>query len=279
MLFTLSTTKIDKSNKSSKDTVLSAILNLAPEKSANGKRNVCPDASSGCVASCLQYTGMLAMPAQTQAQVRKTNEWFDHPRTFVARLSADLDTLQRRAVKTGKKLAVRLNGFSDIPFERYAYALKAIFENHPGIQFYDYTKSKKRMDSFLAGQFPKNYYLTFSFSEVNRLDAREVLKDGGNVAVVFRHSSFPSSFLGHDVLDGDKHDLRFTDARPSVVALKAKGPSVTDKTGFVVDVCPDEDCNAVTAKRDDRLYGKTGLMKQASMMCTSCLFDDSRWDV
>ena len=58
---------------------------------------------------------------------------------------------------------------------------------------------------------------------------------GINVAVVFRNAELPDKWLGIKVINGDKHDLRFKDAKGCIVGLKAKGKAKKDKSGFVVD--------------------------------------------
>jgi hypothetical protein len=91
------------------------------------------------------------------------------------------------------------------------------------------------MMRFLKGDFPANYHLTFSRSESNEVECREVLLAGGNVAVVFRARPFPSRHLGFPVIDGDETDLRFLDPSGVVVGLSAKGSAKNDESGFVVD--------------------------------------------
>ena len=130
------------------------------------------------------------------------------------------------AKRHDKRAAVRLNVFSDIPWERFLD-----LDQFPGIQFYDYTKVVARL-----GRTPGNYYLTFSRSEDNEPAARQALVRSFNVAVPFRDP--PIRFLGHRVIDGDQHDYRFLDPRPVVVALKPKGLARDDTTGFVREDCP-----------------------------------------
>ena len=107
-----------------------------------------------------------------------------------------------------------------------------IFEKHGTTQFYDYTKSFKRMKAFLDGELPSNYHLTFSCSETNEKIAKLVLSMGGNVAVVFRNQ-LPDTWNGIEVVDGDESDLRFLDKQGVVVGLIEKGLAKKDSTGFV----------------------------------------------
>ena len=57
-----------------------------------------------------------------------------------------LSYTKKNASVKGFKPAVRLNGTSDISWERFK-----IFEMFPGVQFYDYTKIYKRASKMGAG--------------------------------------------------------------------------------------------------------------------------------
>tara|TARA_R110000824_G_scaffold48737_1_gene137399 strand:- start:252 stop:551 length:300 start_codon:yes stop_codon:yes gene_type:complete len=98
------------------------------------------------------------------------------------------------------------------------------------------------MLKYLKSDMPKNYHLTFSRNEVNGFQATQVLKAGGNVAVVFR-KELPETYKGFKVVSGDEHDLRFLDPSNVVVGLKEKltidkktGKLGRDNSGFVVDL-------------------------------------------
>ena len=199
-------------------------LSLSPA-TASGAGNVCPLASPGCRAVCLNYAGRGQMSSIQRARIQKTRFWFSDRDGFLQLLTRDLEKVQRLAKKHGKLAAVRLNVFSDIPWERFLDLTR-----FPDIQFYDYSKVLARL-----GRTPVNYYLTFSRSETNEPQARQALTRGFNVAVPFRDP--PASFLGHPVIDGDTHDYRFLDPRPVVVGLKPKGLARDDTTGFVREKC------------------------------------------
>ena len=204
--------------------ILPFALSLAPSI-ASGAGNVCPFASPGCSAVCLNYAGRGQMSAVQKARVEKTRFWFSDRQGFLELLQADLFKVGRLAQKKGRQAAVRLNVFSDIPWERFID-----LTGFPGIQFYDYTKILRRL-----GRTSKHYYLTFSLSESNEPEASEALEKGFNVAVPFREK--PEEFLGYPVIDGDTHDYRFLDEQPAVVALKPKGLAKDDTTGFVREDC------------------------------------------
>ena len=50
-----------------------------------------------------------------------------------------------------------------------------MFELFPDFQMYDYSEHFARMMRFLAGGLPGNYHLTFSRSEDNEAECREVI--------------------------------------------------------------------------------------------------------
>lgn len=206
---------------------LTGILYLAPAKQAQ-RGEVCPHRSAGCSLACLYTSGRGAMSNVQNARIRKTQMFFDDFKLFKALLLADVAALVAYAKAQGKQACVRLNGTSDIAWERLG-----ILEQFPDVRFYDYTKSPIRASQFGKGKMLNNYHLTFSRSETNEAQAVDVLRAGGNVAVVFA-GAFPSVWNGFPVVSGDENDLRFLDPKGSVIALKAKGKAKKDQSGFVV---------------------------------------------
>jgi len=208
---------------------LTGILYLAPA-SLSGV-NVCPKSSAGCRAACLFSAGRGRFYAINRARVVKTLAYhFDAPR-FVQAIKKSIKSLITKANNRGLIPVVRLNGTSDILWERNT----DIIQSFSGVQFYDYSKIVKRV----LFDIPKNYHLTFSLSESNEADARLALAKGYNVAVVFRTAAYPATYLGATVINGDATDLRFLDATGTgqgvVVGLKAKGKAKGDASGFVRD--------------------------------------------
>jgi hypothetical protein len=209
---------------------LTGILYLAPSDEAK-VINTCPNASEGCRISCLFTAGRGAFNNVREARIKKTLYFKENRFGFLNDLSKDIIALQKKAQKKEMRPCVRLNGTSDLPWEN----LKddkglTLLEKHSDVQFYDYTKSPKRMKAYLRGEMPSNYHLTFSRSESNQADADEILKLGGNVAVVYKTPPTPSD----KVINGDESDLRFTDPDGVIVALKAKGKAKKDTSGFVI---------------------------------------------
>lgn len=217
-LLTKSNTKVEKSLEFG---YLNLILHLAPYN-LSGK-NVCPNASLGCAMACLNTAGMGIFSNVQKARKEKTLRYFNDRKGFMADLFADIESAKKSAKKQGLKLAIRLNGTSDI----LTLALDAT-KAFPDVQFYDYTKNKKSFDRDL----PSNYHLTFSRSETNEKDCLELLKRGFNSAMVF--DKLPETYKGFKVIDGDINDLRFKDEKGVIVGLKAKGKGKKDESGFVI---------------------------------------------
>jgi hypothetical protein len=173
----------------------------------------------------------------------------------MSQLAREIESHVKRAKAKGYLPAVRLNGTSDIPWERVPVTYKgkrydSLMRAFPRVRFYDYTKRTDRGDS--DGKLPRNYHLTFSLADGNDSDARKMIKAGVNVAVVIRTPKIahfngvsryaskvpmPATFRNLPMIDGDKSDVRFTDPKGGVyVGLRAKGRAVKDASGFVRDL-------------------------------------------
>lgn len=225
-----------KTVKGQKVGYMTGILYLAPAKLSGYE--VCPMRSKGCTAACLNTAGWGAFHRVQSVRLAKTEWYFSDRASFMAQLIKDIAALERKAARAGFIPVVRLNGTSDIPWERVKVTgAKNIMAMFPHIQFYDYTKVTQRALQWARGDMPKNYHLTFSAHEANSAACYDVLNSGGNVAVVF--SEIPESVYGYSVINGDTTDLRFKDLpqeyqqRGVIIALKAKGKARGDKSGFV----------------------------------------------
>ena len=210
-------------------------LNLAPA-SISGF-NTCASASKGCKEACLHEAGNpVHMPQKTLGRVNRTLLYFKDRAKFLSMITREIRNHEILCKKYDLKPVIRLNTTSDIMWENHK-----IFELFPNVQFYDYTKHFKRMIKYLKGSMPENYHLTFSRNETNDFQSTQVLKAGGNVAVVFRNK-LPKTYKGFKVINGDEHDLRFLDDKNVVVGLKEKltlnkhGKLDKDHSGFVVDL-------------------------------------------
>jgi len=211
-------------------------LHLAPHKLAG--RNVCAHASPGCAAACLNTAGRGIMTSVQDARIRKTKMFFEKKVEFLMQLLDEIAKAEKRSDKNDWEACFRLNLTSDLPWHKLGTSLSpryGVMGQFPHLQFYDYTKDEKRFRSFLSGELPDNYDLTFSRSELTKDPlVRELCNAGGNVAVVFR-GHLPDEWQGIEVINGDEDDLRFNDPKGKIVGLVAKGLGKKDETGFVLE--------------------------------------------
>ena len=220
-----------KIQKGSKLGYLSLILHLAPAD-LSGKET-CPKRTAGCSAACLNTAGRGGMFRRgentntiQQARIRKTRQFFEDRAAFMEQLEKDINLGIKQAARLGLTPVFRLNGTSDLAWEKYG-----IIEKFPQVQFYDYTKVLGRKVSHL-----KNYHLTFSAADGNDADVARAVDQGMNVAAVF--DRLPEEYMGREVIDADDHDLRFLDPLGVIAGLKAKGRAKKDTSGFVRRVIP-----------------------------------------
>lgn len=229
MTFKLLSTANPKTLKGEKFGFVTYILHLSPYTVA-GVGNVCPKATPGCIAACLNTAGRGGMftPEQgtnaiQEARKRKTRYFFADRDSFMADLVADVEKAIVQARKHGKIAVFRLNGTSDISWEKYPVkGARNIFDLFPTVTFYDYTKVLGRK----VADFP-NYHLTFSRAENNDADVQKALKAGMNVAAVYDR-------IPEGMYSADETDLRFLDPNVGMMALKAKGRARKDYSGFVI---------------------------------------------
>ena len=215
---------------------LNAIHYMAPHRLA-GVGNLCGDASRGCIEICLGKESGAAIyyPSVMQSRIAKAKRFMKDRKAYMRDMNRAIRSAMRQAEKANLALCARPNGSTDIPFEGIRdESGSTLMESFPTVQFTDYTKSFKRAGAHAKGRFPSNYHLTFSRSETNDSQCLEILRAGGNVAVVFSGAR-PSHWQGFPVIDGDAHDLRHLDGKGVVVGLTPKGPKARrDTSGFVV---------------------------------------------
>ena len=227
-MFKLLSTANPKIQKGTKLGYLSFILHLAPSD-LSGK-NTCPKATPGCIAACLNTAGRGGMFKKGEntnviqkARIRKTVAFFFDRDAFMQDLVSDINKAIKLATKLGLTPVFRLNGTSDLSWEKYdAGQGLNIFETFPNVQFYDYTKVLGRK----IAQY-KNYHLTFSKADGNDADVAAALEQGMSVVAVY--DEIPAG-----VPSADETDLRFLDAKGVMLGLKAKGRAKKDYSGFVI---------------------------------------------
>ena len=217
------------------------ILHLAPANLSGYE--TCPKRTAGCTASCLNTAGRGGMfkKGETtnviqQARIRKTAMFFEERKGFMEWLVKDIELAIKQSARLGLTPVFRLNGTSDLSFEKYevvrdGVTYKNIFSAFPDVQFYDYTKILGRKVANID-----NYHLTFSAADGNDADVLSAIAQGYNVATVFglkKTQPMPDNYQGRPVFNGDDSDLRFLDPKGVIVGLYAKGKAKKDTTGFV----------------------------------------------
>lgn len=217
------------------------ILHLAPADLSGYQ--TCPKATEGCKSACLNTAGRGGMfkKGETtntiqQARIRKTKMFFENRTEFMIQLVKDIELGIKQSIKKGLVPVFRLNGTSDLSFEKYEVIrdgklYRNIFSAFPDNVFYDYTKVLGRK----VADIP-NYSLTFSAADGNDNDVAKAINQGYNIATVFgikKTEPMPEEYMGLPVFNGDESDLRFLDPKGVIVGLYAKGKAKKDTTGFV----------------------------------------------
>ena len=129
-----------------------------------GAGNLCPAATEGCKALCLGWhSGQAGMATGAElnsvrrSRIEKARRFMTDRAAYLADVVRATELVERKAARLGLKLCVRLNGSTDIAWERirvvrggreYANMMEAF----PRVQFTDYTKLASR----LARQLPTN---------------------------------------------------------------------------------------------------------------------------
>ncbi len=209
------------------------IMYLSPFTLNSKGVNLCPMASNGCANACLFESGFGGLYENVKnGRLEKTEFYLSNRMAFLDKLVDEITKLETKYKGSEFTLAIRLNGTSDISFEKQITSNgKTIFDTFKNIQFYDYTKNYTRFNKPL----PSNYHLTFSRSEINHEIAMELLSKGVNVAMVFE--KLPETYNGYKVVNGDETDLRFLDDKGVIVGLKykkntSKGGAEKNKEAF-----------------------------------------------
>jgi hypothetical protein len=228
-MFKLLSAANPKIQKGTKLGYLSFILHLAPAD-LSGKET-CPKRTAGCTAACLNTAGRGGMFKRGEttnmiqkARIRKTEYFFNDRDGFMKDLYNDILKAKKFAERQGLIPVFRLNGTSDLSWEKYEVGTTGmnLFQLFPTTQFYDYTKVLGRKVAKYT-----NYHLTFSKADGNDADVAEALMQGMSVVAVYDK-------IPEGVPSADETDLRFLDPKGIMLGLKAKGRAKKDYSGFVI---------------------------------------------
>lgn len=226
-----------KVRKGKKLAVLTRVMYIAPARLSGV--NMCAWSTAGCAAACLGHsTGMLQLAMNQRVLVAKALLWHLFPDYFLERLDIEIRAHIAAAERLGLEPAIRLNGSSDVRFERHINM--AAYD----CIFYDYTKAPADKRDTSSG-----YHLTYSVSERadSEAEAMRWIDSGGNAAMVVAAEGsnrlgdakrvalklVRNRWRGCPTVDGDETDVRYRDKPGSMVVLYAKGAALRDTTGFV----------------------------------------------
>jgi hypothetical protein len=220
--------KGDTNAKTSKNELSTLILYLAPLAQNSQGRNLCPKASKGCAAACLFTAGRGRFNSVQASRINRTEYFLSARLEFLEQSAKEINA----AAKKAEKVAVRLNGTSDLRLVEMLTERHNIAEN---VIFYDYTKILSKAVKYAGQSLPSGhrYVVTFSRAENNEAESLEALKAGANVAAVFKNE-LPKIWAGAQVVDGDSSDIVMLEHSGKVLGLKAKGEAKKDTSGFVI---------------------------------------------
>lgn len=134
---------------------LNGIHYMAPASEA-GVGNLCPKATAGCISLCLgKYSGQAGMVADVEhgtnsvreSRKAKARMFMSERETYMQHMARQIARLVAKAEREGLRPCVRLNGSTDIAFERIRYGADrlTLLERFPNVQFVDYTKIASRL--------------------------------------------------------------------------------------------------------------------------------------
>lgn len=223
--------------KTAKNSLKTFILYLSPYTQNSFGKNLCANASKGCIEACLFSAGMGKFKNVIAARIAKTDYLLSDRQSFLDQLAKEILYHYAKAKRNGERIAFRLNGTSDLDFfsllQRYAQLDVTKLADHAS--FYEYTKN---INYIKRWEGAPNITYTFSRSETNSSLIPAAIAYGANVAAVFK-GSLPAVYnvggVDIPVLDGDQSDIIMIYNKGKILGLKAKGMAKKDLTGFVID--------------------------------------------
>ena len=182
----------------------------------SGWRNLCRGSTRGCRSVCLTNSGR--MPMNHLPQFVRSYLWQAHRDVFLAHLDDEITRFANSCRNRRSQPVVRLYGTHDGDILADA---PGIVDAHPDVMFNDYTKLP-----IATGKVRDNVYRCKSATENTTYDDfMDYAVRGLNHAVPFdlrRTDPLPEFYYGIPVVDGDLHDLRFTDPAGVIVGLRYK---------------------------------------------------------
>ena len=197
-----------KTAKGEKIGVMTYIMYLLSGKMSGVQ--MCKFASEGCLAACLNLSGQALIGYHSVGLSnhclipRLIRTWLVAWNRPIAEKIIEHEMLlaKKRAARAEMTFAVRLNGTSDLWWG-------SLIKRHPGIQFYDYTKSPFNMR--LSDKLD-NYHITFSYAGPDNVEhCAEALSRGHNLAIPVVKSDIDKLLESGRGYTLDESDARFLD--------------------------------------------------------------------
>ena len=118
-----------------------------------------------CFVFCLNTAGKGRFDNVQNRRMERTDMLLNDKAMFRDKIYRELRNASTKASKMDKEVAIRLNGTSDVMWER---VMPELFQDFPHVHWYDYTKIPGR-------QVPDNYHLTYSLNHVYSADDFDLL--------------------------------------------------------------------------------------------------------
>lgn len=182
-----------------------------------------------CAKTCISMTGNLTLNSSLRSRYLKSWFWRTQPLAFLRLLIHEIEEICR--LTKADKVYFRLNGTSDIWWERYL-KMDLMVADIPKLGgFNDYTKFS--VADRMTTHFPQCYRITFSVDEKPKslTWAKHWMLLGHGCSIVCESvkkkkprniEALISAYS--EVLDGDLDDARFADPPGSMILLRNKGP-------------------------------------------------------
>lgn len=191
--------------------------------------NQCRYSTPECRMFCVAHAGKGALDNVQLSRASKLGLLLENMPAFVTLLVYELELVRKYVLDHGLAPAiVRLNAFTDFPWEQLSHVWSYLAEvQHGGLfQFYDYTKWPPEVR---PGVDPEVYFLTRSVSE--KWSDRRIsdMVSAGHQCVVIASDitskvhRVPTRLFGVRAVDGDTSDDRIADGPGTLVVLRPKG--------------------------------------------------------
>ena len=214
------------SPKGAKSTNPEYILYLAPVREAGTSVDMCPRAThgpNGCASSCLYTAGRGKFASIRAGRVARTRFMVTYPAHFLVMVAGNLKAIAKRSRNAGTSPWVRLNGTSDVPWERSQAGRQLIrYGQSLGIGFGDYTKfpaAERDREPYPSYMLARSAWPTQKSAE----EVIELWRSGESVSVVVDDIELLIALGTLGIVSADKSDEWLRLPEPTIGVLSPKG--------------------------------------------------------